>query len=166
MFRALLAAALLTVAVAPAASADPVALECVGTKTTQYSPGLKLLPSVQRIEYDAVFSPCVGTATGASATQSSGTTKVVSCLSVGESNPGLLQYVWTDGGSSFFSYETTVQRPAGQIIVTKTGTITAGRYTGATVVETTTGVTPNVADCLGQGVKSLPSTVTLSIVGA
>ncbi|GLZ32347.1 hypothetical protein Lesp02_45350 [Lentzea sp. NBRC 105346] len=166
MFKALLAAALLTVVVTPAASADPVALECVGTKTTQYSPGLKLFPSVQRIEYDAIFSPCAGTATGVSAIQSSGVTKVASCLSVGESNPGLLQYVWSDGESSFFSYETTVQRPAGQIVVTKTGTITAGRYTGATAVETTTGVTPNVLDCVGDGIKSLPSAVTLSIVGA
>ncbi|TWP48157.1 hypothetical protein FKR81_29705 [Lentzea tibetensis] len=161
---ALSGALLLTAFATPVAFADPVALECVGAKSAKYSPGLTLEPQEQAILLHATYAPCAGNGGVTSATQVHQVTKNASCLSVGEANPGTADFTWNIGETSTFTYEATVERPAGQLVTTKRGTFTSGKFAGAAVVEVAAGATPNVAECLAGGIKTIDSTITLTIV--
>ncbi len=56
-----LATATALVALATPAQAEPLALECVGAKSTNYSPGPTFTPVAQLITFEATYAPCAGT---------------------------------------------------------------------------------------------------------
>jgi len=168
---ALVAALLLPAGAAHATSA--VNVTCQGVETETIQPGLTNDTASRTFTRGAVYSTCVrvgelpltttATApTGSAVAQSSCET----LLGVGS---GSHEIVWADGGVSTFSYTRDSNSVGGNVVITRNGTISSGRYAGAVVVETVTyaGLVAGLAACdTPQGITTLSGLVVLTIVNA
>lgn len=162
---------LLAVAAAGAvAAADASALTvCAGTSELAISPPLTNTPTVSRMTTRTSFVTCRSTSdptlTGGGAAS---TLPEVSrqCTDLLQSRRGTRFYRWDNGQTSTFSYTDTFAWVLGNLVVTQTGTIVAGEFTGSSVLATVTLVPDPLLGCtpLGAGVSSLigPHTVTIT----
>ena len=145
-----LAAAVLTAA-APAQAAS-VDVTCTGTETVGYQPGLTLTSKTVAATVDGILSPCVSPDPDLIAgTYAQAFTATLSCATVLGGLAATRVFHWNNGQSSTFAYHRAINNAAGQTTVTFTGTITSGRFQGATAVEQAVFVTPNVTMCLTSG---------------
>ncbi len=71
-------------------------------------------------------------------------------LSLLNSGSGTITYSWTNGRTSTFSYNYTAVVASGAVVVTNTGTVTAGAFLGQSGTETFTLAT-NPTRCLAAG---------------
>ena len=131
------------------ASAVSAAVTCAGTETVTYQPGVLLAPQNVSVTINGILAPC----TSSDPTITSGTylhnvNAVVSCSTVLAAQAGTRVFQWSNGQSSTFSYNRTVNNVGGQTTVTFTGTIVSGQFTGATVIQQVVLVTPNSLQCL------------------
>jgi hypothetical protein len=154
-------------AVTPAHAAGLTDVTCAGTESGVISPGLLLTPRTVTVTSTKIFSPCVSTDPSLTAGLSSSTvTGIRSCLNLDSAHSGVAELVWNNGQASTFAYNATASNPAGQAVVTFTGTITFGEFTGDTAVMVITSATLNVLACLAPpGVTSTSGIVTLDITG-
>lgn len=166
-----LASAVMIVAVglpvgAGTAQADPLDVECTGTQTTTYSPGLTLIPTSQNVNTHTIYGPCVSASTpGLSAGDRSITNnQVASCLDLPGARSAVATITWNTGQQSAFSFNRTVTHVGGNTIVVFTGTIVAGLFAGDSAVEVVVGPTLSTLDCLTPpGITSRIGVVTLTI---
>jgi len=134
------------------ASAQLVALECPGTIAATYNPGIKL--EAQQISATAMgsFGPCVGVPltlpSGTFTATGSGT---LSCLTGDSSFDAVI--TWNDNTKSNASVTATIDvRPGGAVVV-YTGTLSSGKFNGATIVITVALLTTDIDNCVSaQGV--------------
>lgn len=165
------AAALAVAAVllpATPASAAPFQVVCGGSQTTTYSPGLTNTPQTVQRSGTNIHTPCVSTLPPLtfSGSTSFTSTASLSCLSLTAANTGTDLITWSTGRTSTFAYNRTVTVVQGQTVVTLTGSITAGDFTGATAVETITSVNLDLAACsTPQGITSTYGVSELTITG-
>ncbi|WP_027343131.1 hypothetical protein [Hamadaea tsunoensis] len=164
---AVLAAVILGVLAAPsAAQADPVTLlDCTGWQDVSYSPPLTNTETSTLQSVDARFGTsalplglCLtvgSTITGGGYTTSF--TSLRSCLelAVASGEPVTRAYSWNDATTSTVSTTRRVERTEGTTVITFEGTVTAGHFAGATIVETLVAVNPNPLICATTGVSSL-----------
>lgn len=155
---------------APAASAAPVDVTCTGTETVTYQPGLLLTPRTAQTAVTGILAPC------ASADADPGITSgnyqedfsaTLSCLTLLAGRSGTRVLHWSNGRTSTFAFNRALNNAGGQTAVTLTGDITAGEFTGDTVLEQVVFVTPSALRCLASpGLGSLgPGPVVLTITG-
>lgn len=153
---------------APPAHADVVQVTCGGSQTTTYSPGLtNTRQTVQRAGQN-IHSPCVSTLPpfAFSGSTSFSSTSTLSCLSLTAANTGTDVITWSTGRTSTFAYNRTVTIVQGETVVTLTGSITAGDFSGATAVETITSVSLDLTACsTPQGITSTFGVSELTIAG-
>ncbi|MEU4212378.1 hypothetical protein AB0F13_20660 [Streptomyces sp. NPDC026206] len=172
------AAALLTVAAAlsPAANAadgSTVLMTCAGTVAATYSPGLTYTPKPTAISSHAVIGcPLPIGSRAATATFGGRSNGTLSCLAGPAS--GTLTFHWDENRAfhgdkretSTASITSIVTlRPNGNMVTASTGTITSGRFAGATVVTEVTLPASSATACLtSQGLTSAsgPTTVTIA----
>lgn len=154
-------------AVTPAAAAGAADVTCAGTESGVISPGLLLTPQTVTVTSTRILSPCLSTDPSLTAgIDSSTVTAVRSCLNLDSAHSGVTEIVWNNGQASTFAFNATVANPAGEAVVTFTGTITRGEFTGDTAVMVITSATLNVLACLAPpGVTSTSGIVTLEITG-
>ncbi|MBB5868091.1 hypothetical protein F4553_001470 [Allocatelliglobosispora scoriae] len=155
MLKALLALTL-TVAIVPVvaapAHASPLDLTCaVGTETESYHPGLRLFSQTVTVTVQRILSSCVSVShpavTSAVITVSVSAEK--SCLdALPEPSTGSFPITWNTAQSSVFTFNRTVAIVGGATVITRTGTITSGLFSGATAVNTTILPVTNPLDCL------------------
>ncbi|MBB5957258.1 hypothetical protein FHS29_003851 [Saccharothrix tamanrassetensis] len=149
------------------ASASVVDVNCaLGTQVGTYSPGMTLLP--RQIDFNATgtlggcLSPSHPDITGATFTsQVSGT---FSCLAGSTTNTST--YHWNTGHSSTVQggFEVNL-KPGGTTVLVLTGTVVAGLFQGATVVQTKVLPATDLTACLTpQGLTSVSGTVTFTAV--
>jgi hypothetical protein len=115
-------------------------LNCVGTETNNYSPGVKTQP--QTINYTATgnFSNCVSLQDLSiqSASFNFGRQTQLSCFSLFTANPLEITYQFNNGEYSTVRYhENIITNPAGQTIVTSIGKVIAGKFLDNNAVLTT-----------------------------
>ncbi|NTX40953.1 hypothetical protein HUA74_42350 [Myxococcus sp. CA051A] len=134
------------------ASAQLVALECPGTIAATYNPGIKL--EAQAISATAMgsFGPCVGvplTLPSGTFTATGGGT--LSCVTGDSTFDAVIN--WNDNSTSNASVTATIDvRPGGAVVV-YTGTLSSGKFNGATIVITVALLTTDLDNCLtAQGV--------------
>ena len=80
---------------------------------------------------------------------------------------GTATFTWADSTTSTFSY-TDVNGAllvGGSYVDTLTGTMTSGKFAGATVTEVIADPTLSVLQCLTTGVSDLTGVATLTITG-
>ena len=157
----------LGIASGPAAHALTVNVTCpAGTTTATYDPGIRLMTRTVHVQGEDIYDgPC----TSSDPTPKSGidrfdATLPLSCEQPFFSGPGTTVIEWNNGRQSTLSVNGVVTTNGGQIIDTFTGTVTAGEFTGASVVAVLTDVQPNVLECASShGVTSESGTTTLNI---
>lgn len=155
------------VADATAAQAATSSVTCTGTSTVTYHPGLTHTPKTVHYDETDHYSSCISTDT----TLTSGTAS----LSVDFPNAtcnglvGTFEYpvypiVWNDGQTSTLSLTFTDVITLGVEQSTGVGTVTAGRYQGATAVVTLILTAADPLQCLtAQGVTSQTGSASVGI---
>lgn len=153
----------LTVVAPTAAQADPVSLTCTATQQITYSPGMHLYTQTITTSGSLTYA-CVGDVQ--SGTTGFTLTEDRNCLTL--SAPDLDYLVtWNDNTTSQIHVHATVVIADGQTVVTKTGTVTSGRFAGATTTEVLTGPVADVLACLSpSGLTSDTEYGTLEIISA
>jgi hypothetical protein len=148
------------------AAADPLDVECTGTQTTTYSPGLTLVPTDQTVNTHTIYGPCVSASTPdlSAGDRSITNHQMASCLDLPGSRSAVTTITWNTGQQSAFSFNRTVTHAGGNTIVIFTGTIVAGLFAGDSALEVVVGPTLSTLDCLTPpGITSRTGVVTLTI---
>lgn len=149
-----------------AAGAAVVDLQCTGSQTLSYSPGLTLTPQAVTVSGSGSFScplssdPAIST--GSFTVGPVGAT--LGCALTGGS--GTFAYTWNTGQVSTVSATSVVTANLGVVVVTSTGTVVSGPFAGDTAVFTWTGSSPGLLDCLtpaGVTQYSGPTTLTFTL---
>ncbi|RZU49458.1 hypothetical protein EV385_1208 [Krasilnikovia cinnamomea] len=155
----------ITMVTASPASAVQQDVTCVGTATETFTPGLTYTPQTITYTTNLIYSPC--TSSDATLTSAvSGSTSTVpnsSCNMLPFAGSGSFVLTWNNGNTSTFTFNAVSTIVAGQVVLTRTGTITAGQFQGDTAIRVVTYPTVNPLDCLTTGVTSQFGAVTLSI---
>ncbi len=113
-----------------------------------------------------VNAPCVSTTrpditSGTAAFTFSG---VRSCLTLDQSSSGTSSIKWNTGETSVYTYISTSQTVAGQIVVTITGAVSAGPFQGRSIAFALVSPVVNVLQCVfPPGIMSRVGVGTLTI---
>ncbi|MDX6742258.1 hypothetical protein [Actinocorallia sp. A-T 12471] len=159
-------AAVTALTCAPAA-ADLDLLTCGGTHTVTYDPGLRLFGQTVDIAFTDSFTSCSAlsdpTLTSGLLTGSV-TLPNYSCLSPVNTDDIDETVTWNNGQSSTFHYSRVYGSVDGNSVITSTGTVTSGKFAGATAVKVVTGLNLNLLACLfAPGVPGNTGTITLAL---
>lgn len=152
------------------ATAGALDVTCLPTssQTASFSPPLTLAPKPTTVTASTQYGPCTSTSVPGLTSGSRSATipyPALSCLDLLTSAPLTFTITWNTGQTSTISGSTTVTTAGAALIVTITGNVTAGLFTGDSVVQTITGPSTAVTLCtLGLGtVPSIDALVTLAI---
>ncbi|WP_027005746.1 hypothetical protein [Conexibacter woesei] len=164
----LAAAALAAVPGAAQAQDDPVV--CTGSVTVHYAPALGPLPRVSSQQVaERLGTGGGGACTGPFSSGAADTsfTQQVGCLLQGLGDTlvtNVVTYHWNGGASSTITYPvTTVVHAANQLVVTSTGTVTAGYGQGALSERIAAYADLDLVSCLSSGVAQQTGTLTVAI---
>lgn len=161
-----------TVATASAQAATPpralvADLACpAGNQTVSFSPGVTLTPRTVTVAYDLALGVCVSlTQPGITSGSSEGNvTLTLDCLDLLSTSTGTQSFLWSDGRTSTLSFTRTVSIVNGQTVLTLTGPITAGVFSGRSAVLTVVEPALDVLACeSAQGLTSQAGVTTLLI---
>jgi hypothetical protein len=141
-------------------------LTCTTEQRTTYSPGVTLFPAMQKITLDTLVAPCVSLSnpnitSGAATFTVQG---IRSCLTLDQSSSGTSGIKWNTGQTSTYTYTSSSKTVLGQIVVTITGTVTAGVFQGTPISLALVSPVVNVTKCLiPPGITSRVGVGTLVI---
>ncbi|MCP3064520.1 hypothetical protein LXT21_37675 [Myxococcus sp. K38C18041901] len=148
------------------ASAEPVTLNCPGTMAVNDSPGMTNAPRFMTITGTGTFGPCVGLPLSILSADYSGVAHgTTSCLT--SSTMANLTLTWNDGTVSTLSLTQTINtRPTGQVVSVYAGTVSAGRFQGATATATLVLTQTDILGCFTEeGVTATTGPAVFTIVG-
>lgn len=155
---------------APAAQAAPAALGDLvcpaGNQAVSFSPGLTNTSKTTTITYNATLGVCASLTHPEITSGGSAGTVVApySCLDLLNTSTGTQTFTWNTGQSSVLSYTRTVTILNGQTVITLTGTITSGLFTGGHAVFTVVEPALQLTACeTPQGLTSQAGVTTLVI---
>ncbi|PSL52502.1 hypothetical protein B0I31_113175 [Saccharothrix carnea] len=162
--------ALLVLGPAGTASAGVLDVTCTppSSENATFTPPLTMTPQTVTVVSTVQYGPCVSLSHPAVTSGSSTRTNVVpgrSCLDLLAGGPSTFTITWNTGQTSTISANRTTTIVGAALVVTHTGTVTSGLFTGSTVLQTTTGPATAVLPCTaGLGtVAGIYSLVTLEI---
>ncbi|MBB5084729.1 hypothetical protein [Nonomuraea endophytica] len=157
----MLAASALTTGTAHAAVG---LLQCQGSESVTYSPSVILTPRNVTITTNGQFTSCVDTQ-GQVTSGSYGETFTIAAGCNNLLDPFQAERVvtWSTGDSSTLTGSGSSTAALGQVITTITGTVTAGRFQGRTVVQTITLPQTQLLLCLTTGLTGTTGLTTLTL---
>ena len=137
---------------------------CVGTEVTSYNPPLTFTSRPTTITVNGVYPTCTDSA-AFSGSYSETFTLTVSCLVLLDSGSPIRTFVWGNPQAepSTFQYNVTANEAGGQLVVTNTGLITAGKFAPASAQQVITLTAPNILQCLGSGISNVTGPTTLVV---
>ncbi|MEV6805338.1 hypothetical protein [Streptomyces sp. NPDC051132] len=156
----------LLLAPAAHASAAGTLQTCTGYESQSFNPGLTLVTVPTQTTLQNSFS-CTGLSTPdvTNGTIDSTVNRPNSCLTVLVPSVDMT-IVWDNNPATTSRFQATraVVTAAGQTVVTDTGTITSGLFTGS--IAERVSVTPaiNLLDCVGTGITQRSGTVSFSVL--
>ncbi|RKN65878.1 hypothetical protein D7231_23955 [Streptomyces klenkii] len=170
---ALVAAVLFGAAAPVPASAHPREsgpLQCLGSESISYEPGVTLLPRRIRVTVDGHLASC---ASGDGASADAGAVKNgkyheeftldTGCNNLLEAFRARRTYAWNTGDSSTADITGSSTAVAGQVVTPVTGTVTHGRFQGRKLLQLIPVPQPSVLQCLGSGLTGATGPTTLTI---
>ncbi|MGW1073058.1 hypothetical protein [Streptomyces sp. NPDC002537] len=176
---ALAAVALLGATVPTTSSAHPPPsgqLQCHGTESVAYSPGVTLLPRDFTVTTEGHFGSCTdSTGSTDSAGRAKHRAKVTSgsyaerftlfagCNNLLEGFTVQRTFTWDTGDTSVVDATGSSTAVAGQVITTITGTVTQGRFQGRKAVQIITIPQAGFLQCLTTGLTSATGGMVLGI---
>ncbi|MER7705192.1 hypothetical protein ABTX81_20140 [Kitasatospora sp. NPDC097605] len=150
------------------AQAHVVQVSCEGTVHNAYDPPLTATPRDTEVTVDSSYNiGCVAPGHEDILPGSAHlhvTVPDYSCIDLLSTAPGTQTITWADGSTTTYAYTRAVSDIAGTLVVTNSGTVTAGRFTGSTVLQVATAPAPNPLVCLTTGYSSLTAAVSLQIL--
>ncbi|MGW0933117.1 hypothetical protein [Streptomyces sp. NPDC002644] len=156
---------------AEAAHAAAINVTCQGVETQTTQPGLTNTVQSTTFTRSGVYSTCLRVGELPLTTTATQPTKSgvsdASCQTLLGIGSGSHQIAWADGGVSTFTFTRSATSVGGNVVITRNGTISSGRYAGGIVIEEVTypGLVAGLADCgTSQGITSLSGLVVLTIV--
>ncbi|PNE32407.1 hypothetical protein AF335_17515 [Streptomyces eurocidicus] len=171
-----LAAAVLFGVTAPApASAQPRRpglLQCEGTESVSYQPGVILKARPIHITIDGRFASCAG---GDGAVKNGGYheefTLITGCNKLLEGFRSRRTYTWNTGhsgprhtsDSSTADISGSSTAAVGQVVTPVTGTVTRGRFQGHSLLQVIPLPQPSALQCLTDGLTGVTGVTTLTI---
>ncbi|MFF7727098.1 hypothetical protein [Streptomyces sp. NPDC008001] len=178
---ALVAALLLGAAAPVPASAHPRGsglLQCEGTESVSYQPGITLRARRIHVTVDGQFASCVG---GGGGDERDGGVKngsyheeftlVTGCSNLLEGFKSRRTYTWNTegtglrhtGDSSTADISGSSTAVAGQVVTQVTGTIPYGRFRGHSLLQVIVLPQPSALQCLAGGLTGVTGATTLMI---
>ncbi|MFI9005860.1 hypothetical protein ACIGNX_01335 [Actinosynnema sp. NPDC053489] len=152
------------------ASAGVLDVTCTppGSETTTYTPPLTTAPQAVTISSSTQYGPCASLSNPAitSGTRSRTTSDPEqTCLDLLDTGSSTYTITWNTGQTTTISANRTATVVGAALVITFTGTVTSGLFTGSTVVQTNTGPSADVLLCTaGLGtVPGIYAVVTLEI---
>ncbi|GAA0370018.1 hypothetical protein NE235_19775 [Actinoallomurus spadix] len=148
----------------PAAAESPALLQCQGTETVAYRPGVLLRPRNIRITTSGRFGSCAdgqGAVTGGSYEERF--TIFAGCDDLLDGFHARRTFRWSTGDASVVDATGSSTALAGQIITTISGRVVQGRFLGRTAIQTITVPQPSAVRCLTMGLTSATGATTLSV---
>ena len=145
-----------------------VLLQCEGTNATSFSPGLLLAEQEVRLTYAESLGPCLVSSDPAvrSGSAAASFPVLAGCLHLDPGVAGSKTFTWNTGETSRFEFTIVGTTVAGQVVVTNTGTITAGKFAGAVAEEVIANASLSLLNCLAPpGVEAVGGTLRLLIAG-
>lgn len=140
-------------------------LQCLGTESDTYTPGVVVQPRPFTVTTTGQFSSCVDGA-GAVVSGTYGPEQFgldVGCSDLFDNFHGVRTVRWNTGDGSVLEGDGQSTEVAGQVITTFTGTVTQGRFQGLSAVQTITLPQPGVLQCLTTGYTGATGVTTLTI---
>lgn len=147
------------------ASAAVVDLACVGTETVTFSPPLTNTAKPTTVTVVGNLPTCLVNPALQPVTYNETITNTLSCVTVNAPGSGTRTFHYVDATTSTFAYNKTSSNVLGNVVVTFTGGITAGRFTTDTTNQVITQLNLNPLLCLTTGVPSTVGAVTLAALG-
>lgn len=155
------------VATASPAAAQGGDIQCQGTHSASFNPGLLLTPRLVTLNSSTIYPICTsvsnpeityGIFSGTGMFQAS-------CLNVLAGPPSATWTItWNTGETSQWLHSENNQNVSGTIVQTQVGVIVSGKFAGSTAVGLLVTVAPPLIECLGPpGVTSSQGIATLSI---
>lgn len=145
-------------------------VNCVGTHSVTWTPGATNTPQQVTVSENSNWSSCAQVLPVpllTSASSANQFTAQFSCQSILNPVPATWTINWANGETSTYAFTAEVNAVSNNLVITATGTITAGRYKDATVVATfvlqNIGATLNDLCDSSEGVTSAAGTSTLTI---
>jgi hypothetical protein len=140
-------------------------LQCQGTETDTYRPGVTLQARDVHIVTRGHFGSCLG------ATDAVGSGSYAERFTIHAGCDDLLDgfrsrrtFRWDTGGVSVIDATGSSTAVAGQVVTTITGPVTRGRFRGRSAVETITLPQPGALRCLTTGVRHATGVTTLTVM--
>ncbi|MEU3872497.1 MULTISPECIES: hypothetical protein [Streptomyces] len=144
---------------------DSGPLQCQGTESVTYSPGVTLLPRPVRVTVDGRFTSCTGgQGTVHSASYHEEFTLYTGCTNLLEGFRARRTYHWNTGDSSTADISGSSTVVAGQVVTPATGTVVQGRFAGHRLLQLIPLPQPSALQCLSGGVTGATGPTTLTIL--
>ncbi|MEV6674475.1 hypothetical protein [Streptomyces sp. NPDC051162] len=139
-------------------------LQCQGTESVSYRPGVTLEPRDIAITTHGRFTRCTdGTGEVTSGSYEEHFTLSAGCNDLLEGFTTRRTFTWNTGDSSVAELSGSSTAVAGQVVTTITGTVAEGRFRGRTVVQVITLPQPGVLECLATGFTGATGVTTLAV---
>ncbi|MEU4769263.1 hypothetical protein AB0H12_39065 [Actinosynnema sp. NPDC023794] len=162
--------ALLVSGPAGTASAGVLDVTCTppSSQNDTYTPPLSMTPQDVSVVSTTQYGPCASLSNPAITSGSRTRTLLIpgrSCLDLVNSGSTTFSITWNTGQSSTISSNFTSTTVGAALVVTDTGTVTSGLFTGSTVVQVLTAPAVDVLLCTAglATVSSIYSLMTLEI---
>jgi hypothetical protein len=152
------------------ASAGVLDVTCIppSSETVTINPALTMTPQTVTVTVSTQYAPCTSLSVPAltsGSRQAQFTSPGRSCLTLLDSASVTYTITWNTGQTSTVSGNSTFNMVGAVMVVTITGSVTSGLFTGDTVIQTVTGPATDITTCtLGLGtVSNLFGLMTLEI---
>ncbi|WP_141662932.1 hypothetical protein [Streptomyces sp. Wb2n-11] len=140
------------------------AVQCTGSETTTYSPGVVFRPRNISLTTTGSFTSCLDTTSQVTAGAYAETfTLFAGCNNLLDDFTGQRVITWNTGATSVITGSGSSTAVLGQVITTFTGTVTQGLFQGSSVLQTITLPQPNTLKCLTTGITEATGITTLTL---
>ncbi|MGW5264578.1 hypothetical protein ACWEQG_26680 [Microbispora sp. NPDC004025] len=146
------------------ARARPLALvQCQGTESVAYNPGVLFQPRDFEITTAGRFTSCLGGGDVTSGSYDERFTILAGCNDLFDGFTAARTITWNTGEASVIEGTGSSTGVAGQVVTTFTGTVTSGPFTGRSAVQLIALPQPNLLMCLTTGLTGATGVTTLTI---
>ncbi|ROP42450.1 hypothetical protein EDD40_7952 [Saccharothrix texasensis] len=144
------------------AHAAPVDLLCTENESVSYSPGLLTTPRPVDVDVHNILSCTSPTDPAVTGGHVRATVRGLnrSCTNLAASGIGSYTITWNTGETSTIDYNRSATYVLGTLVITETGTVTAGKFTGDSTTHVVELLTLDLLACLAE-----PGLTTTSGVG-
>lgn len=147
------------------AHAQPLTLlQCQGTETVTYNPGIIFETRDVDMTVNGRFSSCIdGAGEVTSGSYGNQLTISISCNDLLDGFQGQRTFTWNTGDTSVIEGKGSSTAVAGQIVTVVTGKVIQGRFQGRSALEVIPLPQPGLLQCLTTGFTNATGATTLTI---